>query len=874
VPGSFINRLKNFILRGDFRDYDREYDAALVRFFMSRDYEQLKERYDRFNDIRSENNRVLSILNDLQEKVSGQLITFPYFKQEVARLLERILVFVQALNHMSPQRYHWLFPIARNLKTKIETKMETQAVASSHMLYSLGQVSVIMAGEMGNKAARLGETKNILNLPVPRGMVFTKLAYKQLLAENDLERFIPQLVAAIEEKNSEKISEISAGMRRAIVEAKLPSELKTAVAETLAQSKDIGFFAVRSSAIGEDGRHSFAGQYRTILNVSAGELLIAYKKVCASLYSERAIRYRIATGAREEQDIAMAVLVLEMVPAVASGVFYTLDPEDPESNRSIVSAVWGLGKYAVDGTVTPDVYVLDRTANGHVLQYTPGSKHVRLVADPHEGAVRHEAIPPDLEGKECLTREQLYTLYQFAHLLERHFGTAQDMEWTIDSAGVVYILQIRPLRVMAASASAAVEVGEIPVLEGNTIHPGVASGPVFLVQDLQLSSVPKGSILVTKTMDPEIGKLIPMAGGLIAEIGSPTTHLATIAREFQKPSIVNAENAVRTLKQKEIVTLDAGRGLVYPGRIKSLLKTKFHQAHRYVQEEENLPLIKSVMNDIMPLTLSNIPNDLAKETMMKAEDFKTVHDIIRYVHEVSVREVFRFGGTREGDVAHILNLPGVPMQFYVIDLGSGLVPEATFKRKVALADIVSVPFRSLVTGMTHQGVSWSGPVEFNLAGFVSVASRSFIKTNVTDRGGRGYVLLSDDYFNFHSQLAYHFTVIDTVCSDMADNNYLTFRFGGGGAGADGRQSRVLLLKDILEEFDFRVKVKGDVVTGHFRVGNRTQIERRLDQLGRLMAFTRQLDMCLQTEDDRQRYFEAFLEERYSVDSCAAAGGTT
>jgi pyruvate,water dikinase len=563
-------------------------------------------------------------------------------------------------------------------------------------------------------------------------------------------------------------------------------------------------------------------------------------------------------------------MVLEMVPGAVSGVFYTVDPEDPESNRAIVSAVWGLGKYAVDGTVTPDVYVLDRSADRTVLKYTAGSKHVRLVADPDKGAVRKEAIPPELQGKECLSHEQLFTLQQFAQLLERHFGTALDMEWTIDPNGVMYILQIRPLEVMVKHTLPKVEVGEVPVLKGNSITTGVASGPVFLVRDLDLASVPKGSILVTKTMDPEIAKFIPMASGLIAEIGSPTTHLATIVREFQKPAVIHAEDAVRMLAHKEIITLDAGRGRVYRGRIESLLKTKYHQTVRHVQEEVNLPLITSVMDDIIPLTLSHIPYDATKEITIKAENFKTVHDIIRYIHEVSVREVFRFGGTREGDVAHILNLSGVPMQFYVIDIGGGLVPEATFKRKIALPDIISVPFQALNSGMTHQNVSWAGPVEFNLAGFISVASRSFIKTNVKDKGGRAYVLLSGDYLNFHAQLAYHFTVVDTVCSDIPDNNYLAFRFGGGGAGAAGRECRVLLLKDILEELDFRTDIRGDAVTGRFRGGNRSQIERRLDQIGRLMGFTRQLDMCLQTKDDRLRYLQAFLDEKYTVDSCRAS----
>lgn len=867
MPGSFIKKLKSLILRHDFRDYDQDYDAALIRFFMSEGFDQLKQRYARFNDILTENNIVLSILNDLQEKVSAQLITFPYFKKEVLRLLNRILAFVEALNRMSPRRYDWLLPIAKKINSKIETKMETLAIESHQMLYSLGQVSVLMATEMGNKAAKLGEIKNILNLPVPKGMVFTRHAYQQLVAKNRLEPLIKELAASIDEKHPERTRALAAKIQHAIYNAVCPYELKVAVDETLAEAKDIPFFAVRSSAIGEDGTHSFAGQYKTVLNVPAAGILDAFKQVCASLYSQRAVSYRLAKGIKEDPSPAMAVLVLEMVPAITSGVFYTLDPEDPESNKSIVSAVWGLGKYAVDGTVIPDVYVLDRNANGKLLDCQVGRKHVRLMADLKNGALTREAVPSVLQEKACLTREQLHTLHQFAHLMERHFGVSQDMEWTIDLNGVIYILQARPLEVSFKYEQPLVEVDEIPVLKGTSVHPGVASGPVFLVQDLGLTSVPKGSVLVTKTMDPAIAKVVPMASGLIAEIGSTTTHLATIAREFQKPAVIQAENASQILKHKEIVTIDAGRGRVFRGRVESLLKTKFQPAARHVQEELNLPLIKDVMSDIIPLTLARIPNDYTKEIMMQPEDFNTIHDIIRYVHEVSVREVFRFGGSREGDVAHILNLPAVPMQFYVIDIGDGLVPEVTFKRRIASPDITSTPFRSLIAGMTHDSISWAGPVEFNLAGFVSVASRSFIRTDVTDKGGRAYVLLSKDYLNFHSQLAYHFTVVDTVCSDVADNNYIAFRFGGGGAGAAGRASRALLLKDILEENDFRANIKGDTVTGIFRMGSRSQIEKRLDQLGRLMGFTRQLDMCLQTEDDRKRYLQAFVNKEYVVDSC-------
>jgi len=198
------------------------------------------------------------------------------------------------------------------------------------------------------------------------------------------------------------------------------------------------------------------------------------------------------------------------------------------------------------------------------------------------------------------------------------------------------------------------------------------------------------------------------------------------------------------------------------------------------------------------------------------------------------------------------------LDFHIIDIGGGLDSPAVFRRNISVSDIISSPFITLCKGMTCEDFSWSGSVDFNLEGFFSVVSRSFVPGSVTDEGGKAYVLLSKDYLNFHSRLAYHFTVIDTLMGTVPESNYLTFRFGGGGADVNGRIQRALLLKEILQQLDFTVNVVGDTVTGHFRGGAYSEIEKRLYQLGRLMGFTRQLDMSLRDEQTRKRYVEAFL----------------
>jgi pyruvate,water dikinase len=198
------------------------------------------------------------------------------------------------------------------------------------------------------------------------------------------------------------------------------------------------------------------------------------------------------------------------------------------------------------------------------------------------------------------------------------------------------------------------------------------------------------------------------------------------------------------------------------------------------------------------------------------------------------------------------------LHFHIIDVGGGLDSRAVFKRSITVSDIVSTPFIALWKGMTCEDFPWAGSQELNLDGFLSVVCRSFIQNSVTDEGGKAYVLLSRDYMNFHSRLAYHFTVVDTLMGEAPESNYLTFRFGGGGADVNGRIQRALMLEEILQRLDFRVNVVGDTVTGNFRGGTRGEIEKRLHQLGRLMGFTRQLDMTLRDDQTRKRYTEDFF----------------
>nr|HID57953.1 hypothetical protein [Desulfobacterales bacterium] len=859
---SFFRKIRDFLSfnKRRTRDSDPDYDPQMVRFFMSDDFQQLEKRYAAFKLLLSENNAILGIMSDLQERVDSQLITPPYFKKEVSRLLSRVIGFVEALNEMCQDKYPWLIHVAEGIRGKIEKRMEMGGLGRHSYVYPLAQLDILMASEVGGKAASLGEVKNILHIPVPSGFVVSSWAYSEFISVNGIDRLIDILMGDVKADDERKIQEASRRIQEAILEADVPPAVVSALSESLAEMGGVGTFAVRSSAIGEDGKYSFAGLFRSVLGVSRDKIIDAYKEVCTSLYGERAIRYRLAKRIPQDHQIAMAVLVLETIPAVASGVLYTLDPTNPESDTMIITAVWGLGKSAVEGYVSPDIYILDRKGGGRLINQTIGKKDSKLSIDPVKGIIE-EGVPIEKQVIPCLREKVLHTLYEFGQVFERHFGAPQDVEWLVDRRGWVYILQTRTLALSKTVTPSLTETQHTPVISGDPVSPGITSGPVFLVQDRGISSVPTGSIVAVKTMDPEFAKFIPSAGGLIAETGSLATHLASISREFHKPAIVNAQDAVNILRNGEMVTLDAHHGKVYRGRIDSIIKTKYFEPNPETHKEGTLA--KVVLKDIVPLTLTQISDNINLRVAIRPNDFKTIHDIIRFVHEASVREMFHLNPEGESAISHILLDPRVPLTFYVIDIGGALSPRVLFKRKIAISDIYSKPFRSLWEGMTHKNISWSGQVQFHLGSFFSVVSRSFIEGNISQSGGKAYVILSKEYLNFQCRLAYHFTGIDAVSSDTSSNNYITFRFEGGGAGADGRIRRALLIKEILEALYFRIEVKGDFLTGIFRGSTCQEVQSRLDQLGRLMGFTRQLDMTLQDEATRRRYAKAFLEGNYS-----------
>ena len=323
---------------------------------------RLQEKFTHFRRLLDNNNQALETMADMEEKYSGDYVfDSSYLYSRVDNLAEQVSGMVASLNLLTQNRYQTdLVPLCNDLLDEIHEVLEAvPGIPDTPYILPLSALNQEMAPAVGGKMANLGEIGNRVGLPVPQGFAVTAAAYKRFLEFSSLAEDLAAKLsqANIEDLDSLKI--ISRELQAMVRQAPLPPDLEEALLQ-VGQTLPTSWLAVRSSAVGEDTEFSFAGQFATLLNVTAASLPGHYKEIVASKFTSRAIFYwkyqQFSVNA-----LPMAVGVLAMVPARASGVMFSLDPHAPQDNTVMISGVWGLGQYAVDGTVYLDK--VDDTAN-------------------------------------------------------------------------------------------------------------------------------------------------------------------------------------------------------------------------------------------------------------------------------------------------------------------------------------------------------------------------------------------------------------------------------------------------------------------------------------------------------------------------------
>jgi pyruvate,water dikinase len=834
----------------------------------------LQDRLERFRELVNQNNQVLELIADAGEKLGGEYIFDIQYLRTFAQELEAaVRGVISNLNAVTGNRYPKLLENLETISADIQAVVEARGVVpKASLVIPLEEVGEEISQVVGQKMARLGEISDKGCCRVPDGFVVSTYACQRFLETAGIEATIREWFDRQGPIDDAMIAERSAQLQDRIRRADLPKDLARAIRRKVARLKKSGScpaLAVRSSAIGEDGELSFAGQYQTILGVVPDQVPAAYKEVVASLYSSGVMKYRRSGGLHPASG-SMAVGCHRMIEARSGGVLYTLDPSEPEKDVLVVASTWGLGKTVVDGGGAVDRFEISRHAPHPVLSRSVVRKKEKYVVEPARG-IKKVAVAESEDDSSTLTDAQLEELAATALRIEKYMKCVQDIEWAVDAEGRLFILQTRPLRIDAPRSAANLGIEELmnkyPVLmrnRGEVACRGIGSGRVHVVTDEDdFDTLPDDVVLVARSSTPRLAAAMVRANAVLTDVGTATGHLAAIAREFRVPTILDTEVATQVLGDAGEVTVDAEENVVYGERVGELVHYQLLRRSAY-EETAEFRLLRRMLKKIAPLNL----NDPQSPDFV-VEKCATYHDIIRFAHEKAVEQLTEGHWVRPSKgspYVRRLDLE-IPLDLIIIDLGGGLrTGEAT--RTAKMEDVTSAPLLALVDGLTTEGVWATGPADMDLDGFMSSATRAVSLTALPGtRPQQNLAIVSDRYLNLNLKLGYHFNIVDCYLTETRNDNFIYFRFAGGVTGIDRRSRRAALLKRILERHDFVVEGKGDLVIARIKKISLETMVQRLEMIGRLIGFTRQLDIYLKDDSLVERCVERFMRGESNAFNC-------
>lgn len=487
---------------------------------------------------------------------------------------------------------------------------------------------------VGGKNASLGEMYHELSsagIRVPNGFAVTADGYRHFMRATGLAETVERLATGLRTGDLADLASRGLAIRQAITSAAIPDDLQTAILDAydqLGEGTPIDV-AVRSSATAEDlPDASFAGQQETYLNVRGHPALVdACRRSFASLFTDRAISYRVDRGF-DQVPIALSIGVQRMVRSDigASGVMFTLDTESGFRDVVLINASYGLGETVVQGSVTPDEYMVFKPTlrQGYrpILRKTIGTKEFKLVYD--EGgsrAVKTVPVPAPDRGRCVLSDDDILRLARWGCAIEEHYtavrgvGTPLDIEWARDGrTGELFIVQARPETVHATANLRTLEHyalrkrGRV-LISGRSVGERIAGGPVRVIPGAaDLQQFQSGEVLVTDKTDPDWEPIMKRAAAIVTNRGGRTCHAAIVSRELGLPAIVGTGAGTTTLTNGQVVTVSCAEGetgFVYEGAL------PFDVAHVEAVDATR-PRTKIMMNVANPgeaLALSSIPND-------------------------------------------------------------------------------------------------------------------------------------------------------------------------------------------------------------------------------------------------------------------------
>ena len=576
---------------------------------------------------------------------------------------------------------------------------------------------------VGGKNASLGEMISGLNsqgVRVPGGFATTAQAFESFLDHSDLKNKINELLSNLDITNIQELTKTGLIIRQWVEEAPFPKGLHQSIVQSYEKlTQQLGSdvtFAVRSSATAEDlPEASFAGQQETYLNVSGiDDILIAVRKVYASLYNDRAISYRVHQGFEHEM-VSLSAGIQQMVRSDigSSGVMFTLDTESGFEDVVFITSAYGLGETVVQGSVNPDEFYVHKSTlksgKPAILSRSLGSKSIKMIyaEDNSNSPVATTEVDSEDRLRFSLSDSQIEELAHYAMKIESHYGRAMDIEWALDGVdGEIYIVQARPETVKSRQSSQNIERYKLLetsniIVEGRAIGQKIGTGKTKIINDLsEMDSVNEGDILVTDMTDPDWEPVMKLASAIITNRGGRTCHAAIIARELGVPAIVGTGNATELLQNDYDVTASCAEGdtgKVYQGKL------NFEHTYSEVGDLPEIPvkIMMNVGNPSRSFDFASIPN--AGVGLARLEFI--INNTIG-IHPKALLEFDKLPKELKEEITKRTSCYNSPVDFYVQKLTEGISTiAASFSKSpviIRMSDFKSNEYSNLFAGELYE----------------------------------------------------------------------------------------------------------------------------------------------------------------------------
>jgi pyruvate, water dikinase len=573
---------------------------------------------------------------------------------------------------------------------------------------------------VGGKNSSLGEMISSLaqaGVRVPGGFATTAQAYREFLAQGDLDERIRQELAGLDVDDVEKLAATGARIREWILSTPFQKDFQQAVCgqlRTMSGGQEIAV-AVRSSATAEDlPEASFAGQQETFLNVRGeADVLRAMHEVFASLFNDRAIAYRVHQRF-DHAAVALSAGVQHMVRSDlgASGVMFTLDTDSGFREVVFITASYGLGETVVQGAVNPDEFYVYKRAlrqgKHPILRRNLGGKAIKMVyaAAGSKERVATVEVPKAERMRFSLSDADILALARQALIIEQHYGQPMDIEWGKDgSTGEIYILQARPETVQSRAGRTiqrfSLKSRSAVLASGRSIGQRIGSGPARIIRKVsEMARVQSGDVLVADMTDPDWEPVMKRAAAIVTNRGGRTCHAAIIARELGIPAVVGCGDATHTIAEGQEVTVSCAEGdtgYVYKG----LLEFERKQIELDTLPKIPVKIMMNVGNPDRAFDFAGIPNSgvgLAR--------LEFIINRMIGVHPRALLEFESLDGELQDQIRTQMAGYADPVGFYVEKLSEGIAQiAAAFAPEpviVRLSDFKSNEYANLIGGERYE----------------------------------------------------------------------------------------------------------------------------------------------------------------------------